>query len=213
MRPLNLLIASLKSPCRAIPCKPCKIPVTLLFLGHSNVEQEKEREIISLCWGRRQHPTVVLKKLKKLSKHMEWKSGECIKGFLRTLLYYICKKNTCRSNFKTWGPLMASSQTICVLKKPLLWRLTVGCKPLHGCFTHQHAIYHDAVGFGWISNLDSFNFKLTVLSALPRTGHQHSTFPLAVCCRGHLSVKKRLLHQLFSHILFHWDFFSENFDS
>lgn len=121
MRPLIIPIASPKSLYRAIPCKPRKSPVTLLFLGHSNVKQEKEWEIISLCWGRRQHLTVVLNKLKKLSKHTEWKSRECIKGFLRTLLYYICKKNKCRSNFDFFDEALSWHQ----VGQYVFWRTTI----------------------------------------------------------------------------------------
>lgn len=87
---------------------------------------------------------------------------------------------------------MASSRTICVLEDHHCGGSLLAvshCMTASSKGRRWHATSHGAVGFGWISNLDSFNIKLTVLSALPRMGHQHSTFPPAVCCRGHLSVK------------------------
>ena len=96
---------------RARPRKHCKSPVSFLFLGLSKLEQEKYRQIISLCWGRRQLVAVVLKKLTKLPKYNGWKLREYREGLLRTLIYIeLARKRNHRitesQNSRGWkGPL------------------------------------------------------------------------------------------------------------
>lgn len=144
---------------------------------------------------------MVLKKLNELSKHKGCKSKEYREILSRALLYCMSKKKKCRSNFKTYGLLMARNGTTRVLEHhhhggllpAVSWRMPTSSKE-----RHQHAISHEAVGYGWISNWDSFKVR----KALQKMGYWHSTFPLAVWCCGHLSVKKLLLHHLFPHILF-----------
>lgn len=144
---------------------------------------------------------MVLKKLNELPKRKGWKSREYREVLLRALLYCISKKNKCRSNFKTCGPLVARNGTIGVPEHhhhggslpAVSW-----CTPASSEERHQRAISHEAVRLGWISNWDLFKVR----KALQKTGYWHSTFPLAVWCCGHLSVKKLLSHHLFSHILF-----------
>lgn len=144
---------------------------------------------------------MVLKKLNELPKRKGWKSREYREVLLRALLYCISKKNKCRSNFKTCGPLVARNGTIGVPEHhhhggslpAVSW-----CTPASSEERHQCAISHEAVRLGWISNWDLFKVR----KALQKTGYWHSTFPLAVWCCGHLSVKKLLSHHLFSHILF-----------